>query len=120
MLTDANPQEGELAYLNLIAEKAPPDVLERIRKSIPLPPGARGVIIDSGRMVRVLVTGTPVGERMLEINFNRGEPSFDAWVRGDWKEERVFRSISDLHKRAAGLVHRYLSPEAVAKIELFV
>jgi hypothetical protein len=119
MLTAANPNDGELAYVALLAEKAPPDVIERIRRSLRLPTDARGVIIDCGRMVRAIVTGTPVGERVLEFNFNRGEPSFDAWVGGEWREERVFRGVNELHRRIAELLGKYLSPDAVAKRDLF-
>ncbi|MGH7804333.1 MAG: hypothetical protein ACREQJ_08285 [Candidatus Binatia bacterium] len=119
ILREANPEEGELAYLPMIAERAPADVVERIRRTLRPPPGARGVIVDSGRMVRAILTGTPVGERILEFNFNRGDPSFDVWVANDWKEERVYRGVNELHRRAAELIAKYLSPEAMAKRDFF-
>lgn len=120
LLTEANPEIGEFGYLSFIPERAPAQILERIRRSLPLPENARAVIVDSGRAVRVIVTGTPVGERILEFNFNRGEPSFDAWVGTEWREEKVYRNVGELYRRAAGLLARYLSPEALAKRELFV
>jgi hypothetical protein len=120
LLTEANPEVGEFGYLSFIPERAPAEVIERIKRSLPLPENARAVIVDSGRAVRVIVTGTPVGERILEFNFNRGEPSFDAWIGADWKEEKVFRNLGELHRRSASLLGRYLSPEALAKRELFV
>ena len=119
LLMEANPEDGQLAYMPLIGERAPNDVIERIRRTLRLPPGARGVIVDSGRMVRAIVTGTPVGERILEFNFNRGDPSFDVWVGNDWKEERVYRGVNELHRRIPELLAKYLSPEALAKRELF-
>jgi hypothetical protein len=114
LLTESNPAVGELAYMPMIAERAPAEVIERIRKTLALPPGARGVIVDSGRMVRAIVTGTPVGDRIVEFNFNRGDPSFDAWIANDWKEEHVYRGVNELHRRAPQILARYLSPEAVA------
>ena len=119
LVTEANPNDGELAYVSLISERTPTEVIEKVRRSLPLPPGARGVIVDSGRMVRAIITGTPVGERILEFNFNRGEPSFDVWVSGDWKEERVYRGLNELYRRAADMLAKYLSPEAIAKAERF-
>lgn len=73
-------------------ESVPAGQIERIKRRLPLPPGARGVIVDSGRSVRCIITGDPVGERVLE--FTRGEESsFD---------------------KARPFVWRYLGPEPQA------
>ncbi|MEA2625393.1 MAG: hypothetical protein QOD06_1438 [Candidatus Binatota bacterium] len=117
LLAEADPPDGQLSVLNPIGERSPSELLDKIRRSLPLPPGARGVIVDCGRMARVILTGTPFGDRILEFNFNRGEPSFDVWVRGDWKQEIAFRNVNDLHRRARGLIERYLGAKALDEPE---
>lgn len=57
-------------------ESVPAGQIERIKRRLPLPPGARGVIVDSGRSVRFIITGDPVGERVLEFTLGE-ESSFD-------------------------------------------
>lgn len=117
LLAEANPSENELAYLNLIDERSPEKRLERIRRAVPLPEGARAVLVDAGKMARVIVTGSPIGERILEFNFNRGEPTFDAWIRDEWKEEILFDDLNELYREAPKLIERYFSPEALAEPE---
>lgn len=117
LLAEGEPPEDGFGYLNLIDERSPKHILEKVRRSIPLPDGARALIVDSGKMLRVIVTGTPVGERILEFNFNRKEPSFDVWVRDDWKEEIVFRDLKALYRAIPRLIDRYMGAEALAKPE---
>lgn len=114
ILASGAPENG-FGYLNLIDEPSPPHWIERLRQAVPLPPGARAVIVDAGRMARVVVTGSPVGERILEFNFNRHDPSFDAWVRGEWREEIAFRNLSELFRAVPRLVERYFGREALEK-----
>ena len=117
LITQANPPADGFGYLNLIDERSSPGLLERVKRALPLPKGARAVIVDSGRMVRVILTGNPVGERILEFNFNRDEPTFDVWVRGDWKEEIHFRNLGELYRAAPRLIQQYMGAEALAKPE---
>ncbi len=117
LLTKANPPENGFGYLNLIDERSSPAYLEKVKRALPLPKGARAVIVDSGRMVRVILTGDPIGERVLEFNFNREEPTFDVWVRGDWKKEILFRSLGELYRKAPRLIERYMGAEALAAPE---
>lgn len=117
LLHESNPPPNGFGYLNLIDEPSPPHILEKVKRSFVLPEGARAVVVDAGKMVRVIVTGSPVGERVLEFNFNRHEPSFDAWVRGEWKEEILFRDLPELYRSIPKLVERYMGAEALAKPE---
>ncbi len=120
LLESANPPENGFAILSLLDERAPQNVVDRIKRALPLPNGARAAIVDSGRrMVRAIVTGSPPGERILEFNFNRDEPTFDVWVRGDWKEEIVFRNLDEIYRAARVLIDEYMGPEALAKPELW-
>jgi len=117
LLEAANPPEDGFAYLSLLDERCPQNIVDRVRRALPLPRGARAVIVDSGRMVRAIVTGSPPGERILEFNFNREEPTFDAWVRGEWKEEILFRNLGEIYRAARVLIEEYVSAEALAKPE---
>lgn len=117
LLTEGNAPENGFGYLNPNEEPSPPAILEKVKRALPLPKDARGVIVDAGRMVRVILTGKPLGERILEFNFNRDEPTFDVWVHGDWKQEIVFRDLGELYRRAAALIEQYMGPQALAKPE---
>jgi hypothetical protein len=119
LLEEANPPEGGFSVLHLLDERCPPNVIDRVKRALPLPAGGRAAIIDSGRTVRAIVTGTPPGERLLEFNFNRDEPSFDVWVRGDWKEEIMFRDLGEIYRAARVLIGEYMSPEALAAPDLW-
>jgi hypothetical protein len=119
LLEAANPPEDGFGYLSLIDERCPPNVVERVKRALPLPRGGRAAIIDSGRSLRAIVTGSPPGERILEFNFNREEPTFDVWVRGDWKEEIAFRDLGEIYRAARVLIEEYMGAEALAKPEFW-
>ncbi len=111
LLADAQPPANEWRMIHLVPnESVPSNQIERIKRRLPLPPGARGVIVDSGRSVRFVLTGDPVGERILE--FTLGEASsFDCWIRGDWVREESFRDLDEALRRAPRIVDEYLGPE---------
>jgi hypothetical protein len=119
LLLEANPPEDGFTVLPLLDERVSPQIVERVKRALPLPKGARAAIVDSGRTLRAIVTGSPVGERILEFNFNRDEPTFDVWVRGDWKEEILFRDLGEIYRAARVLIQEYMGPEALAKPEFW-
>ena len=45
-----------------------------------------------------MITGEPVGERYVDINFVDA-PSLDYWVNGQLVEERVFSNVGEALKR---------------------
>jgi hypothetical protein len=100
---------GEWDYYSLEVGTYPSEKLARIKSSLPLPRGSRGVIIDAGYSVRVIITGEPVGERYLDINFVDA-PSLDYWVNGQLIEERVFANIGEALKRIRPDLPSYLNP----------
>ena len=83
LLIEANPDEGEWGYVLVGDRPLAQKEADRIREGVALPKYARGAFIDSGRTVRLLVTGTPIGERILELALTK-EPSFDCWIDGEW------------------------------------
>jgi hypothetical protein len=107
LLAQGNPAPGEWAYVPLLAERCSPKEIERVKRALPLPAHARGVLVDSGASLRAIVTGTPANERILEFNFIE-EASFDCWIRGEWVCEAVFSNKRELFQQAANLLQRYL------------
>jgi hypothetical protein len=89
---------GEWGYYSLEIGTYPIEKLNKIKSGLPLPPGGRGVVVDAGFSVRVLITGEPVGARFVDINFTDA-PSLDYWVNGQLVEERVFANMGEALKR---------------------
>ncbi|MFN8628217.1 MAG: hypothetical protein U0587_19875 [Candidatus Binatia bacterium] len=116
LLHAAAPPEGGWGYVNLSAARYPERELERIKKLVPLPPYARGVIVDCGRSLRLLITGTPLGERTLELTLGES-PSFDCWVRNEWVREALFDDADKALKALQRFMREYLSPEGIAHAE---
>jgi len=106
---ELNVEPGQWGYYSLDIGKYPPDKLEKIKAALPLPPGARGIVIDAGFSVRVMITGEPVGERYVDINFV-DTPSLDYWVKSQLIEERVFSNIGEALKRIRPDLPSYVIP----------
>ena len=85
------------------------EMLDRVKRAIRLPRGARGVLVDSGASLRAIVTGKPFGERVVELTLG-GDSSLDVWARGEWVAERVFRSRERALREASHLFARHLRP----------
>jgi len=118
LLAQGNPAPGDWAYLPLLEEHCSAKEVERIKRALPLPSTARGVLVDSGLSLRAIVTGTPANERILEFNFI-DEASFDCWIRGEWVCEEVFRDKRELLQHAAGLLRRYLVKDLTTDEKFF-
>lgn len=113
-LKQANPAEGTWAYLPLTDEQSSPELIDKVQRALRLPKWARGVIVDSGTSLRAIASGTPVGERIVELSLG-AHSCFDAWASGDWVRERVFRSRERALREGARLFVRYLrSPSGAA------
>jgi hypothetical protein len=112
----AMPEEGRWSYVKLGEQSFSERERERISREIALPSYARGVLVDCGRSVRLLVTGTPIGERLLDLTLNEA-PSFDCWIRDEWVREIVFKDTTAAIRAFKRLIPEYLSPEAVALAE---
>lgn len=100
---------GEWGYFSLDVGKYPEDKLARIKSGLPLPQRSRGIVIDAGYSVRVLITGEPVGERYVDINFTE-TPSLDCWVNGQLVDERVFSNIGEALKRIRPELPYFINP----------
>jgi hypothetical protein len=105
---EAPAAPGGWAVLHLLErERVPPQRLEKVRNAFTVPPDGRGVLVDSGDSVRVILTGAPIGERLVEVRLG-AESSFDAWVHGEWVREVLFRNFDEGFRRSPGLAREYL------------
>jgi hypothetical protein len=100
---------GEWGYYSLEIGSYPAEKLTKIKSGLPLPHGARGVVVDAGFSVRVIITGEPIGARFVDINFTDA-PSLDYWVNGQLVEERVFANLGEALKRIRVDLTDYLRP----------
>jgi hypothetical protein len=100
---------GEWGYYSLEIGTYPLERLNKIKSGLPLPSGARGVVVDAGFSVRVIITGEPVGARFIDINFTDA-PSLDYWVNGQLVEERLFANMGEALKRIRVDLADYLRP----------
>ena len=116
LLMQANPPEGGWGYVQLAETTFPERERERIKEQIAVPPYARAVLVDCGRSVRVLFTGTPIGQRVLDLTLG-DNPSFDCWIDGEWVRERLFRDARGALGALRRYVREYLSPEGIATWE---
>ncbi len=107
VLRELGNNEDRWVYLSLGVGEFPLKRLNYIKDSLRLPRYARALAIDAGYSIRVLLTGNPPGEKVLDINFTEA-PSLDYWIDGELMEEQMFRSVEDALKRLRNSVHRYL------------
>lgn len=107
LLAAADPEPGAWGYVALLETTSPQREIEKIKRALPLPPAARGVIVDSGLSLRAIVADTQDLGILMEFNFME-EASFDCWIRNEWVGERVFAGKRELLRRAERLLKRYL------------
>jgi hypothetical protein len=109
------PVEGWVVLRMLPDQRVPDGRVERVKKALVVPRGGRGILVDSGNALRAIVTGNPVGERLVEVRLGE-ESSFDAWVRGEWVREVVFRDFETAIRRVPALVREYLTTDRAASL----
>jgi hypothetical protein len=109
ILSGLNVAPGTWGYYSLEVGTYPPEKLTKIKNGLPLPALARGIVIDAGYSVRVIIAGEPLGERFVDINFT-DSPSLDYWVKGQLVEERVFANVGEALKWIRPALPSYLNP----------
>ena len=112
VLRELSNNDERWVYVSLGVGQFPAKRLNHLKDSLRIPRYARALAIDAGYSVRILITGDPPGEKLLDINFTES-PSLDYWVNGELIEEQMFRSIDDALKRLRNSVHRYLRKDSV-------
>jgi len=107
LLEEGNPPSDGWSYLPMTEDRFPQKTLVKIKGAVPLPPGARALAVDSGVSLRVILTGQPSGERLIELRFGE-ESSFDAWVDGEWVGEALIGQLQEALRAAPAFVAKYL------------
>jgi hypothetical protein len=108
LLEEGNPPPGGWGYLQMTPERFAEKTRERIKRAIPLPPGARALAVDSGTSLRIILTSETTGERLIELRFG-DESSFDAWVHGEWVAEALFRNLEEALRAAPAFVTEHFT-----------
>jgi hypothetical protein len=108
LLQGLSAAPGEWDYYSLEIGTYPPEKLAKIKSGLPLPPSTRGLVIDAGYSIRIIITAEPPGSRFIDINFT-DQPSLDYWVNGQLVEERVYANIGEALKRIRAELPRYLT-----------
>jgi hypothetical protein len=108
LLSGLSVAPGGWGYYSLEIGNYPTEKLARIKNALPLPSESRGIVVDAGYSVRIIITGEPVGERYIDINFTDA-PSLDYWVNGQLVEERVYSNVGEALKRIRPELPRYLN-----------
>jgi hypothetical protein len=104
---DLSVAPGEWGYQSLDIGKFHPGRLAKIKEALKLPPNARALVIDAAFSVRILITGDPIGERVLDLNFTP-HPSMDYWIKGELVEEQLFSGLDQALRKLRPLLNRYL------------
>lgn len=105
---EANPQPGEWVQVSMTEEHYSPHLIKRVKDQFRLPREARGIVLDHGRVVRLLVCGPQLEDWMIDVTLSE-EPSIDVYVWGTMHRERLFRRAEDAlhqaHRWALNLIH---------------
>jgi hypothetical protein len=108
LLQGLSAAPGEWGYYSLEIGTYPAEKLAKIKAGLPLPSNSRGLVIDAGYSIRIVITAEPPGSRFVDINFI-DQPSLDYWVNGQLVEERVYANIGEALKRIRSELPRYLT-----------
>jgi hypothetical protein len=95
----ANPPPGDWAYVPMTEEHYPPRLVKRIKDEFRLPREARAIVLDHGRLLRLLICGPALEDWMIDITL-ADEPSVDVYVWSAMQRERLFKRAEDALKQA--------------------
>src|SRR5712671_2532232 len=95
----ANPPLGDWVYVAMTEEHYPARLIKRIKDEFRLPREARGVILDHGRVVRMLICGPQLEDWMLDVTLS-DEPSVDVYVWNTMHRERLFKRAEEALRQA--------------------
>jgi len=96
---EANPEPGQWVHVEMTPEHYSPKLVQRIKDEFRLPREARGVLLDHGRLVRLLICGPQLEDWMIDVTLSE-EPSVDVYVWSTMWRERLFRRAEDALKQA--------------------
>jgi hypothetical protein len=95
----ANTQPAEWVYVPMTDDHYPPRLVKRIKEEFRLPREARGIVLDHGRLLRLLICGPQIEDWMIDITL-ADEPSVDVYVWGTMQRERLFPRAEEALRQA--------------------
>jgi len=94
-----NPPVGDWAYLPMTEEHYPAHLVKRIKDEFKIPREARGIVLDHGRLLRLLVCGPELEDWMIDVTLC-DEPSVDVYVWSVMQRERLFKRAEEALRQA--------------------
>ena len=95
----ANPPQGDWVIFPMTEEHFSPNNVKRLKDEFRLPREARGIVIDHGRLVRLLICGPELEDWMIDITLS-DEPSVDVYVWSTMYREKLFRRAEEALRQA--------------------
>ena len=95
----ANPPPGDWVYVPMTEEHYPARLVKRIKEEFRLPREARGVVLDHGRLLRLLICGPALEDWMIDVTL-ADEPSVDVYVWSTMQRERLFKRAEEALRQA--------------------
>ena len=96
---EANPPQGDWAYVAMTEEHCPPRMLKRVKEEFRIPREARGIVLDHGRLMRLLICGPQIDDWIIDVTLS-DEPSVDVYVWSVMQRERLFGRAEEALKQA--------------------
>ena len=96
---EANPPQGDWVYVPMTEEHCPPRMLTRVKEEFRIPREARGIVLDHGRLMRLLICGPGIEDWMIDVTLS-DEPSVDVYVWSVMQRERLFKRAEEALKQA--------------------
>lgn len=95
----AEPKQGEWVYVPMTEEHYSPRLVKRIKEEFRLPREAHGIVLDHGRLLRLLICGPQIEDWMIDVTL-ADEPSVDVYVWSTMYRERLFRRAEEALRQA--------------------
>ena len=95
----ADPPQGDWAYVPMTEERYSARLVKRIKEEFRLPQEARGIVLDHGRLLRMLICGPQLEDWMIDLTL-ADEPSIEVYVWGVMHRERLFKRAEDALRMA--------------------
>jgi hypothetical protein len=95
----AKPASGDWVYVPMTEEHYPARLVKRIKEEFRLPDTARGIVLDHGRLLRLLICGPQLEDWMIDLTL-ADEPSVDVYVWGTMYREQLFKRAEEALRTA--------------------
>ena len=95
----ADTKQGDWVYIAMTEEHYPPHLVKRVKEEFRLPREARGIVLDHGRLVRLLICGPEIEDWIIDITLG-DDPSVDVYVWSVMYRERTFRRAEEALRQA--------------------